>query len=750
MNLKNGTRLQAGRYTIVEVLGQGGFGITYLAEQTGLGRKVAVKEFYMEGHCDRDAETSSVVVGTANSKELVARFRKKFIKEARSIASLRHSNIVPIIDIFEENDTAYYVMAYLDGGSLNDLVKGHGALDERDVLKYVKQVASALDYIHDRKMMHLDVKPSNILLDDDGNAVLIDFGLSKEYDSNGLPMSTVLAALSHGYSPLEQYREGGVDQFSPATDIYSLGATMYKLLTGNTPPEAVELINSDLPPMPKSISPLLVKAVEKAMSSRRKDRPQSIKEFLAILAAFASSETSSAAQKNAVATFADKTEIVSASAKTEIASADRTEIAASPVSAKTEIVSASDKTEIASSDRTEIAASPASAKTEIVSASDKTEIVAAADKTEIAARVASPVKVKVNNVESDEATVLPVASAVPADNEETVIPGTVRKPVAPVAEPNKKGNGKLIAVIVILVVLLVAALLAVILMIGGDKEPVREDAVATEQSAGENVALSETDVVAEHEEEAHRPAVSEPETAVNDVPDTAQTDEVPAPAPTPAPAPVPAKVEQTVQEPQITKEPSSQSGSSKVNDSQREANLRKGISAAKMVDLGLPSGTKWAGYNVGATSPEQYGSYYSWGELYAKEIFSEGNHVSVSYKDISGTGNDVARKQWGGSWRMPTREEARELAYRCKWEKVEYNGVAGFRVIGPNGNSIFVPASGHYEDDVRFEAGVCAYFWIATAYSGGDGDVYYFCIENDMNVYYGSSWVGMPVRAVCK
>lgn len=132
MNLKNNSILQGGRYRIVSKLGQGGFGITYLAIQSGLDRKVAVKEFFMKELCDRDQNTSRVTLGSEGSKEIVAQYRTKFIKEARNISKLNHPNIVRIIDIFEENDTAYYVMEYAEKGSLAEKVKQKGWLSEDD------------------------------------------------------------------------------------------------------------------------------------------------------------------------------------------------------------------------------------------------------------------------------------------------------------------------------------------------------------------------------------------------------------------------------------------------------------------------------------------------------------------------------------------------------------------------------------------------------------------------------------------
>ena len=292
MQLPTNTLLQGGKYRIERVLGQGGFGITYLATQVALGRKVAIKEFFMKEYCERNGSTSHVSLGTSGSRETVERFRTKFIKEAQTIAGLNHPHIIRIHDIFEENGTAYYVMEYWDNGSLADYVKDRGKLSEEEALHYIRQVADALGYIHERKMNHLDVKPANILLDEKKNAVLIDFGLSKRYDEEGNQTSTTPVGISHGYAPLEQYKKGGVGTFSPATDIYSLGATLYKLVTGKTPPEANDIVNDGLPTLPTSVSPATVAAIEKAMQPRKLDRPTNIGVFMDALNGLSSATSS--------------------------------------------------------------------------------------------------------------------------------------------------------------------------------------------------------------------------------------------------------------------------------------------------------------------------------------------------------------------------------------------------------------------------------------------------------------------------
>ena len=288
MILNKNTQLKHGEYVIIDSLGQGGFGITYLAEQVSLKRKVAIKEFFLRDFCNRDSYT--LRVSSTGSTDVVERFRDKFIKEAYTIAGLDHPNIVRIIDVFEENDTAYYVMEYHSGYSLGSVVDKQGAMSEEQALRYIRQVASALKYIHSRRMMHLDIKPDNILLNSRGEAVLIDFGISKvfedEIDNVKRPRTSTIAAYSPGFAPKEQYNPKGVTEFSPATDIYSLGATLFTLLIGECPPPAIELDESDyiITTLKRSnISKRLSAAVIKAMAYTKKDRPQSVDEFFALL-----------------------------------------------------------------------------------------------------------------------------------------------------------------------------------------------------------------------------------------------------------------------------------------------------------------------------------------------------------------------------------------------------------------------------------------------------------------------------------
>jgi formylglycine-generating enzyme required for sulfatase activity len=278
--LKPGAVLRNGTYKIEKVLGQGGFGITYLATDLSLDRFVAIKEFFPKDFCDRDATTSHVTLGTKGSEDFVNKMKVKFQKEARNIAKFDYSGIIRIYAAFEENNTAYYVMEYIDGGSLLERVKINGPLPAAKAVEYITKVGHALEYVHERKINHLDVKPANIMVRrSDDEPILIDFGLSKQYDSEGNQTSTTPTGISHGFAPFEQYLTGGVKEFSPQTDIYSLGATLYYLLSGVVPPQAPLLVDDALT-FPKSVPANLVTPISKAMEISRKHRYSTVALFL--------------------------------------------------------------------------------------------------------------------------------------------------------------------------------------------------------------------------------------------------------------------------------------------------------------------------------------------------------------------------------------------------------------------------------------------------------------------------------------
>lgn len=284
MELRRGAYLKRGEYTILSKLGRGGFGITYLAIQARSNMQVCVKEFFPEEFYYRRTNSNDLILSRPDAANRMERFKRKFINEARIISRMRHPNIVHIYDTFEENNTVYYVMEYIDGMSLADAIARRGAMSEEHSRYYISQVAGALHHVHRNHILHLDVKPGNIMLRrSDNRAILIDFGISKGYDDDGNPLSSTYSAVSHGFAPFEQYTSGAMDVFSPETDIYALGATLYNMLTGKVPPQALDLIDSPLPALPSNISEGTQRAVVAAMRFRREERPHSIEAFLTIL-----------------------------------------------------------------------------------------------------------------------------------------------------------------------------------------------------------------------------------------------------------------------------------------------------------------------------------------------------------------------------------------------------------------------------------------------------------------------------------
>lgn len=489
MELRRGTYLKRGEYTILSKLGRGGFGITYLAIQARSNMQVCVKEFFPEEFYYRRVNSNDLILSRPDAANRMERFKRKFINEARIISRMRHPNIVHIYDTFEENNTVYYVMEYIDGMSLADAITRYGAMSEDHSRYYISQVAGALHHVHQNHILHLDVKPGNIMLRrSDNRAILIDFGISKGYDDDGNPLSSTYSAVSHGFAPYEQYTSGAMRVFSPQTDIYALGATLYNMLTGKVPPQALELIDSELPALPSNLSNSTRRVVAAAMRFRREERPHSIEEFLTIL-----------------------------------------------------------------------------------------------------------------------------QSGMVEDN-----PPRTPRPPQHVSDSSGSDDSA-----------------------NGGKQPVKIWLLAILSIVGIALILA-----------------------------------VPL--------------------------------SRVIRDSYYQDTTTNKTHGE--VDLGLS--VNWATCNVGADYPWSSGDCYAWGEIYTKNNYSDKTYSGPNINNISGTSNyDVAREQWGGNWRMPTREEINELVQLCKWELGFNKGVYGYYVTGPSGRSIFLPFAGGYAGNVRAKEGEFGGYW---------------------------------------
>ncbi len=273
--LQSGTLLQGGKYRIERVLGQGGFGITYLVRNEMLNGYMAVKEFFLKDDNDREVNGTRVTVPHETKRALFEEQRAKFKKEAQRMFSLKNEHIVQIYDLFEENSTVYYAMDYVQGDSLKKRMDLSGTLfSEQEVWKILPQILDALDVMHRHQIYHLDLKPDNILLSSDGVVKVIDFGASKQFGTS--TTLTTVFPYTPGYAPKEQ-KDQRVDQVGPWTDFYALGATLYKMLTGENPSNIDVVENGeDAFHFGSNVSRKMQELIIWLMQPQIKKRPQSV------------------------------------------------------------------------------------------------------------------------------------------------------------------------------------------------------------------------------------------------------------------------------------------------------------------------------------------------------------------------------------------------------------------------------------------------------------------------------------------
>ncbi|MBQ9229883.1 MAG: WG repeat-containing protein [Prevotella sp.] len=287
-HLQPNATLQGGKYRIERVLGQGGFGITYLAVQTSLNRYVAIKELFIggSGQAINDRRGNQVVVTNSANQASFNQQKEKFKKEALRLANLNHPNLVKVHEFFEDNGTAYYVMDYIEGESLRTKLNREGCLSESLVLKYMQQLLPALDTAHRQSIWHLDIKPENILVDRNGHITLIDFGASKHIEPNSTLTTSLVLAYTPGYCPPElldlsnenpEYYIQAIKDIGPWTDIYALGATMYNLLSDYLPPSKrrLEKEGRNAFVYPNNVSSSTQDLIIWMMKPSKEDRPQS-------------------------------------------------------------------------------------------------------------------------------------------------------------------------------------------------------------------------------------------------------------------------------------------------------------------------------------------------------------------------------------------------------------------------------------------------------------------------------------------
>lgn len=286
MMLPVGTMLH-GRYRIERYLASGGFGNTYMAKDTVFNDWVAIKEFFMRRVNSRDTQSLTVSVSNPANRSHFESQLRKFRVEAVRVRKLKNDHIVRVFDLFDEFGTSYYVMDYIEGQSLGALLKQRGKpFDEADVRNFLDQVLDALAETHRHSIWHLDIKPGNLMMNADGKLLLIDFGASKLVDASGDYSTSSMIAYTRGYAPIEQI-EQRIDAIGAHTDFYALGATLYNLITGLTPPERsmIDDYGDDAFQYPAATSPAMRRLIRYLMQPLRRNRPQNIKKLRQFIAA---------------------------------------------------------------------------------------------------------------------------------------------------------------------------------------------------------------------------------------------------------------------------------------------------------------------------------------------------------------------------------------------------------------------------------------------------------------------------------
>lgn len=643
--LSNGTVLrgQTYSYRIERMLGSGTFGITYLAVVSdGAGPmngmlRVCVKEFYMH---DINGRNGSEVT-CSSSDGMFSEYRRKFMREAENLASINHPHIIHVLEAFEQNNTVYYVMEFVAGGSLDSFICKHGRMDEASALKCLAGIAEGLQYMHSQKMLHLDLKPANVMLKNDGSPVLIDFGLSKQYNEKGEPeSSTKVGSGTPGYAPVEQANYHDGHGFPVTMDVYALGGTLFKMLTGERPPEASMVLNDGLPVdvlQRCGVSKGTIAAIIGAMAPIVKQRTPDVASFVKALplgSAYkdsGASKASSSTKTSSSSSYSSSSSSSSFKRKKDL-SQNLSEgiVYLTPDTTRVKIIlngvgKAQGKSWFFTFTPSKISVVESNTYDCRFFFSSKQRFGSVLERIN-ALRLSVAKNYVGGDISLDERRFM---CTLIAERENEVYVDAVSDAEFFIDDSYYlKGD--------------VAALAEIV------ENETGVDATGRKWKRQRTKNFVIMGVVAVVALAAWWMFKGNNSSTYNNV-----------------------ESEQSVE----------QTNSSETADQQQQALPE--ICNEQAVDLGLSSGTIWAGWNVGATSAEQCGDYYAWGETKTKKEYSNFNYFDLkngadfedftTYYNEGGktsircSNRDVAWVKWGHQWAIPTKDQADELVRECTW-----------------------------------------------------------------------------------
>lgn len=786
------------RYIIDSVLGQGAFGITYLARykasiQGDIGSgsvwaQVAIKEFFMRDLNVRDGSTG--YLNDSSQDSVIGRYRRAFMREARNLAGLQHDNIVNVFEVIETNNTVYIVMEYINGGSLDERIAQVGHLSQDESIDKMLQLCSAVECMHENRMLHLDIKPKNVMLDEDDNLYLIDFGLSKQYTADGEPESSTSIGLgTPGYAPSEQaVHQDGDNKFRVTLDIYALGATMYKMLTGNTPPNATDVSDSVLdgdniiPKLLKDagVTEKLAEVVAKAMFPSSSKRFQRVGELMKDLENIELKNASSSQDTNENETEETLvTSIRSDLASDSVSESKNTSTHFEPIGQPDTVESCKPDTK-ANNEYDSASKSNAGKPKRVYRIWLFFAIAIIGIIVYLGKSYVKPVSTAHldNSKDTDSIYYISVTSIDLSDTTLIIEVGDTFK-IAAIISPTEATDKNIIWESINPEIVTVDSL-------GNLKA---EKVGSTRIRVSNGYIESYCDITVKKKSIKLKSLYISPNyrltlvdgatlvLKVHYAPENATDKNTIWISSDTKVATVNNNGTITAIKPGKTKISATSGGVSDYIDL-TVTNLEptEYLNNYGYVDLGLS--VKWATCNIGSSVPEGYGDYFAWGETNTKTSytwanykfreegdkydnlkFSKYNYFSNDFGPVDNkTGldlsDDVANIKLGRGWRMPSRNELNELEKECEWTLITLNGIDGFLVTsrksGYLGRSIFIPCAGSLSESNVIDRGKRVTFWTRNIFQWR-GPTCGTCVEKEegLTSYMEERYVGLPVRPVC-